>query len=62
MQNLVANIILYVKLTRKINSLEEWRPVPGHEGLYEVSSLGRVKSFVTSNPKIIMVLKTKTAI
>ena len=23
---------------------EEWRPVPGYEGLYEVSSLGRVKS------------------
>jgi hypothetical protein len=25
-------------------SLEEWRPVVGYEGLYEVSSLGRVKS------------------
>lgn len=23
---------------------EEWRPVPGHEGSYEVSSLGRVRS------------------
>ena len=23
---------------------EEWRPVVGYEGLYEVSSLGRVKS------------------
>lgn len=38
---------------------EEWRPVPGHEGLYEVSSLGRVKSFVTSNPKIISGSKDK---
>lgn len=25
-------------------SLEEWRPVVGYEGLYEVSNLGRVKS------------------
>lgn len=23
---------------------EEWRPVPGYEGLYEVSNLGRVRS------------------
>lgn len=25
------------------NLTEEWRPIPGYEGLYEVSSLGRVK-------------------
>lgn len=25
--------------------MEEWRPVPGYEGLYEVSDHGRVKSF-----------------
>lgn len=25
--------------------MEEWRPVVGFEGLYEVSSLGRVRSF-----------------
>ena len=24
---------------------EAWKPIPGYEGLYEVSSLGRVKSF-----------------
>jgi hypothetical protein len=24
--------------------VEEWRPVPGYEGLYEVSSLGRIRS------------------
>ena len=24
--------------------MEQWRPVPGYEGLYEVSDLGRVKS------------------
>lgn len=24
--------------------IEEWRPVPGHEGAYEVSSLGQVRS------------------
>lgn len=26
---------------------EEWRPIPGYEGLYEVSSLGRVKRLRT---------------
>lgn len=25
-------------------STEEWRPIPGYEGIYEVSSIGRVKS------------------
>lgn len=24
--------------------IEEWRPIEGYEGLYEVSNLGRVKS------------------
>ena len=24
--------------------IEEWRPIPGYEGLYEVSNLGRVRS------------------
>jgi predicted XRE-type DNA-binding protein len=28
----------------KIVSLEEWRPIEGYEGLYEVSNLGRVRS------------------
>lgn len=27
-----------------INALEEWRPIKGYEGLYEISSIGRVKS------------------
>lgn len=40
---------------------EEWRPIKGYEGLYEVSSLGRVKSlnYVRSQrrllPKTLMV-------
>lgn len=28
-----------------LSNLEEWRPVVGYEGLYEVSSLGRINSF-----------------
>ena len=28
-----------------IDIIEEWRPVVGYEGLYEVSSYGRVRSF-----------------
>lgn len=27
---------------------EEWRPVKGYEGLYEVSNIGRVKSLHAS--------------
>lgn len=26
--------------------MEKWKPVIGYEGLYEVSTLGRVKSFL----------------
>lgn len=37
---------------------EEWRPVKGYEGLYEVSSMGRVKSLYTSQGRI---LKQSTA-
>lgn len=29
---------------KKINKKETWKPVKGYEGLYEVSSLGRVKA------------------
>lgn len=29
--------------------LEEWRPVIGYEGLYEVSSMGRVRSITRTN-------------
>lgn len=29
-------------------STEEWRPIPGWEGLYEASSLGRIKSLARS--------------
>lgn len=32
------------------NSAEEWRPVPGFDGKYEVSNLGGVRSF--KNPKM----------
>lgn len=40
---------------------EIWKPVVGYEGLYEVSSLGRVKSFSThchKEPKILKPLLT----
>lgn len=32
---------------------EEWRPVVGYDGLYEVSNLGRVKSYWNGNKKIL---------
>ena len=31
-------------------SLEEWRPVVGHEGFFEVSSIGRVRSVTRTVP------------
>ena len=31
---------------------EEWKQIPNYEGLYEVSSLGRVKSLIYRNEKI----------
>lgn len=39
--------------------IEEWRPVVGYEGLYEVSNLGRVKSLHSRNKGGIRALKTK---
>jgi hypothetical protein len=35
-----------------IKEKEEWRPVVGYEGLYEVSNYGNVKSFWFSRTKI----------
>ena len=32
------------RATLTIAAVEEWRPVKGFEGLYEVSNLGRVRS------------------
>ena len=32
--------------------MEEWRPIPGYEGLYDISNLGRVRSnFYHKTPK-----------
>lgn len=31
-------------MSTNINRAEEWRPVPGYEGMYEVSNQGRVRS------------------
>ena len=32
---------------------EEWRPIPGYEGLYEVSNIGRVKSLHGRSERIL---------
>lgn len=34
-------------------SAEEWRPVPGYESLYEVSSLGRARSLHRGAPRLL---------
>jgi len=33
--------------------MEIWKDIPNYNGLYQVSNLGRVRSFYTSNPKIL---------
>lgn len=33
--------------------MEQWKDIQGYEGLYQVSDLGRIKSFKTSKPKIL---------
>lgn len=32
---------------------EEWRPIKGYQGLYEISNLGRVKSFYCNREKVL---------
>lgn len=34
-----------IENTNSIKQPEEWKPIPGYEGLYEVSTWGRVKSY-----------------
>ena len=39
--------------TPRIEPPEKWLPIAGHEGLYEISSYGRVKSFWRATEKIL---------
>ena len=32
-----------------LNQVEEWQPITGYEGLYEISNLGRVKTQVVES-------------
>ena len=36
--------------TESITAAEEWRPIPGFEGLYDVSNIGRVRSYKRGPP------------
>lgn len=38
---------------------EIWKDIPGYEGLYQVSNLGRIKSFPTNRRKWVKILKQK---
>ena len=35
--------------TKRIVMKEEWKDIPGYEGLYQASSLGRIKSLPRSD-------------
>ena len=37
--------------------MEEWRDIEGYEGLYQISNLGRVKSFPNCKRKTTRILK-----
>lgn len=39
--------------------MEEWKPIKGYEGLYEISNMGRVKSLKCGREKILKPDKTK---
>ena len=39
---------------------EQWKDIAGHEGLYQVSDWGRIKSFPKYNYKTVRILKTNT--
>ena len=38
-----------IENTNSIKQPEEWKPIPGYEGMYEVSNWGRVKSHLYCN-------------
>lgn len=31
--------------------MEEWRDIKGYEGLYQVSNLGRIKSYISDDKR-----------
>ena len=39
-----ATFVSHIKIINMECLVEEWKPVKGYEGKYEISSLGRVKS------------------
>lgn len=43
-RGLTRKSLLGVKIVASHDYTEEWRPIPGYEGVYEASSLGRVRS------------------
>lgn len=44
-----------------MNAIERWLPVPGYEGLYEVSDAGRFRSFYFDPPRILRLSKDSHA-
>lgn len=52
------NLSPHLNLSLKDMPNEEWKPIPGYEGIYEVSNMGRIKSFPKpSNGRKIIILK-----
>ena len=32
----------------KLNNMENWKDIPGYEGLYQISNFGNVKSLISN--------------
>lgn len=41
-------------MTQDVSQHEEWRPISGYEGRYEISDLGRVRSLVLRAPRLLV--------
>jgi hypothetical protein len=44
-----------------LESMEEWRDVPGFEGLYKISNLGNIKSLNYRRKGVVSILKQNTS-
>ena len=42
-----------IENTNSMKQPEEWKPIPGYEGMYEVSSYGRVRSYKQQKERIL---------
>jgi hypothetical protein len=57
-KNLDLNDIIYLCELDSVLKTEQWKDVLGYEGIYQVSDLGRIKSFKFKKQKILVQINT----